>query len=39
LYYCPICAELINKANRVESIRLFGHDICTLGEHKDESNS
>ncbi len=34
LYYCPDCADLINKMNP-ESHRMYGHDLCTLGEHID----
>jgi hypothetical protein len=29
-YYCHACAVLINDANRADSIRLFGHELCTL---------
>lgn len=28
-YYCKACADLINDENRSDSIRLFGHDLCT----------
>lgn len=27
--YCPKCARLINDANRVEAMKLYGHDLCT----------
>ena len=28
-YYCPTCAELINKANKADTMRLFGvFDLC-----------
>ena len=35
-YYCEECAELINKHNHSDAIRLFGHELCTLGEHKEK---
>jgi hypothetical protein len=28
MYYCSGCAELINKYNRADALRLFGHDLC-----------
>lgn len=31
LYYCEICAGMINKMNHVDSMRLFGHKLCTPG--------
>ena len=33
-YYCPECAELLNKVNRRESMSAFGHDTCTEGVPK-----
>lgn len=27
-YYCRTCAELINKYNRSDAIRIFGSDLC-----------
>jgi len=27
-YYCAPCAFLINDANRLDAIRLFGHELC-----------
>jgi hypothetical protein len=32
-YYCHRCAFLINDANYKEAREMFGHDLCTLGEH------
>jgi len=32
LYYCASCANLINSANRQDSKRLFGHDLCLRHE-------
>ena len=29
-YYCTECAHKINKANKKDALRLFGHDICTF---------
>ena len=28
MYYCPSCAKLINDANHVDAMRLYGHDVC-----------
>ncbi|MCX6217576.1 hypothetical protein [Spirosoma sp.] len=28
-YYCTNCADLINRANHEDAIRLFGHALCT----------
>lgn len=28
-YYCADCAKLINDVNRVDSMRIYGHDLCT----------
>jgi len=28
-YYCRACAHLINDANRVDAMRLYGHELCT----------
>jgi hypothetical protein len=33
-FYCPACASLLNEANRVDAMKHFGHDLCTL--NKDE---
>ena len=30
MYYCRQCAELINSFNRSDSMRLFGHELCTF---------
>jgi len=38
-YYCANCAETINRYNRAGALRLFGHDLCILGEHKEGENS
>ena len=32
-YYCKECALLINKYNHKDAHAMFGHDLCTLGEH------
>ena len=40
-YYCEECADIINIANKEDSKRFFGHDICTIGEFvepKGETN-
>lgn len=29
-HYCRSCASLINDANRLDAIRLYGHDLCLL---------
>lgn len=29
-YYCFVCAEMINEANKADAMRLFGHELCTL---------
>jgi hypothetical protein len=34
-YYCAECANLINLHNRPDAMRLFGHDLCTKGENKE----
>ncbi len=28
-YYCSQCADLINTENAVDSMRMFGHELCT----------
>lgn len=35
MYYCVICARMINDVNRSDAIRMFGHELCTYGEHKE----
>ena len=35
LYYCPSCAQMINQVNP-ESKQIYGHQLCTYGEHKEE---
>jgi late competence protein required for DNA uptake (superfamily II DNA/RNA helicase) len=35
MYYCRSCVKLINGVNRNDAMRLFGHDLCTIGENKD----
>lgn len=35
-YYCSKCAKLINDYNRADSMRLFGHELCTLVKSEDE---
>jgi hypothetical protein len=29
-YYCAACAKLINEANYSDSMRLYGHELCTF---------
>lgn len=29
-YYCTPCAQLINQHNHNDSMRLYGHALCTL---------
>lgn len=29
-YYCEDCAMILNDANRVDAMKMFGHDLCTL---------
>lgn len=37
-YYCRDCARDINRANRAESIRLYGNDkLCILKETSDDA--
>lgn len=36
-YYCGDCADLINKANFSDAMRLYGHDLCTKA--KESSNN
>lgn len=31
-YYCHACALDLNEANRLDAIRLFGHNLCTKDE-------
>lgn len=35
-YYCVKCARLINNMNRVEAMKLFGHDLCTLVSNPED---
>ena len=28
-YYCPTCADMLNKYNKADAMRLYGHDLCT----------
>lgn len=32
MYYCPSCAHDINKWNRTDALKRFGHDLCTKGK-------
>ncbi|CCH01934.1 hypothetical protein FAES_3928 [Fibrella aestuarina BUZ 2] len=36
-YYCTTCAFDINQANHADAMRLFGHELCTRGEHVEVS--
>lgn len=27
-FYCEDCAKKLNKANKVDAMRLYGHDLC-----------
>ena len=29
-YYCRRCAEDLNRANRMDAHRLYGHDLCLI---------
>lgn len=29
MYYCTMCARMINEANRTDAQRMFGHELCT----------
>ncbi len=31
-YYCADCAAKLNKLNKVDALKLYGHDLCTLAE-------
>lgn len=35
-YYCTKCAKMINDMNHEDSLRLFGHELCVYGKHKEE---
>lgn len=39
LYYCRLCALKINAVNRKESRELYGHDLCTAGEFKQDTHA
>lgn len=30
MHYCTSCAKMINRVNYTDSIRLYGHELCTL---------
>ena len=30
-YYCPSCALLLNRENRQDALKMFGHELCTIG--------
>ena len=32
-YYCGSCAQTINSLNHADSMRMFGHQLCTYGEN------
>ena len=34
-YYCSPCAEKINNENSIDSMRLYGHSLCTYEVDKD----
>lgn len=34
-YYCEVCAVLLNKVNKTDAMRLFGHDLCTIGKPEE----
>lgn len=38
-YYCTACARIINEANERDAQRLYGHSLCTKGEHQTEPES
>lgn len=29
MYYCSECAFQINKVNKIDALRIYGHDLCT----------
>ena len=31
-HYCSSCASTLNKVNRADAMRMFGHDLCTIVE-------
>ena len=31
-YYCESCAILLNRMNKEDAMRLYGHNLCTLSE-------
>ncbi len=35
-YYCCKCALMINQANP-ESLKMYGHSLCTQGKHKEKT--
>jgi hypothetical protein len=35
-HYCAECAKLINEANHYDALRLYGHELCTLVEIKED---
>ena len=34
-YYCQQCAHLINEVNSKDAQRLYGHNLCTMGQYRD----
>jgi hypothetical protein len=36
-YYCVVCADLINHANRYQSLRMYGHELCIKGEEGNQN--
>lgn len=39
LYYCKTCADEINRVNRADAMRMFGHELCTIDESTPPSIS
>lgn len=34
-YYCASCAKQINEASEFDAVPIYGHDLCTPGEHTE----
>jgi hypothetical protein len=37
-YYCKWCARMLNEANREDALRIYGHDLCVEGLHREEKS-
>lgn len=38
-HYCGTCAKLINDANLGDSLRLYGHELCTIATESSQMES